>query len=91
MIWAFGHDFQGPLYFLWSCLLVCVQMRMGFSMGMESILVISLSNLYALLQRQPDQTDIFVICLVIGFEVDEVDSLVMRIVSVVRKLFPAMS
>ena len=59
---------------------------MGFSMGMESILVISLSNLHAQLQRQLDHTDIFVICLVIGFEVDEVDSLVIRIVSILHKL-----
>ena len=40
------------------------------------------------LQRQPDHIGIFVVCLIVGFEVDEVDSLVMRIISGLRKLQP---
>ena len=43
------------------------------------------------MQRDVDQSGIFVICFVVGFEVDEVDFLRMRIVSILRKLQPISS
>ena len=68
-------------------------MRMGVLVDIESILVISLWNLLGQLENNRNNSGIFVICLVVGFEAHEVDSLVMKIVSVLHKpqLYPTMS
>ena len=59
---------------------------MGFLVGMKSILVICIIKFACITVRQLDQTIIFVVCSVVGFEVDEVDFPIMRIVSVLLKL-----
>ena len=59
---------------------------MCLSMDIELILVISLSNMHAQLEKQLDVPCIFVVYLVVGFEVYEVYSHVIKSISVLHKL-----
>lgn len=61
-------------------------MQMGFLVDIESILVISISNLHVQLKKIWVSFGIFVVCLIVGFEIYEADSYVVKIVNVLHKL-----
>lgn len=51
-------------------------MQMVVLVGIESNLIISLSNLHVQLKGNRINSNIFDVCLVVGFEVHKVDSLI---------------
>jgi hypothetical protein len=57
-------------------------MRMGFLVGIELIFVVGVHNC----KGNWIKFDIFVVCLLVGFKSNEVDSPIMRIANVLHKL-----